>query len=195
LAQHQRRAPQGGDRENVGADAALALNEGSQEPDFSPGPVWAIFDAAAVERGGWAIRHPYIADPPDGWFFQADTIADLVKLVLGNPYQKMPLKYLEETVNRYNAMADAGADEDFEKPALHRIDTPPFYAAIIPLAVNDSYGGLRINGKAQVLDLAGNVIPGLFAGGEASGGGRQHGIGRATVHGYIAGTSAANETA
>ena len=54
-------------------------------------------------------------------------------------------------------------------------------------------GGLRINGKAQVLDTQGAVIPGLYAGGEASGGGTQHGIGRASVHGYIAGTNAAQE--
>jgi len=99
----------------------------------------------------------------------------------------------EETVARYNALADKGADEDFEKPVLHRIDTPPFYAAFAPIRVNDSYGGLRINGKAQVLDTHGNVIPGLYSGGEASGGGAQHGIGRASVHGYIAGTNAAQE--
>ncbi len=84
-------------------------------------------------------------------------------------------------------------DEDFEKPVLHRIETPPFYAAAASIRVLDSYGGLRINGKAQVLDTQGEVIPGLYAGGEASGGGSQHGIGRASVHGYIAGTYAAQE--
>jgi hypothetical protein len=177
------------------SDAALAINEGSQPPDYSSGPVWAIFDAASVQRGGWPVRHPYIADPPDGFFFKSDTLAELANLVMDNPYQKMPLEYLEETVARYNEFADKGVDEDFEKPVLHRIDTPPFYAAIVPVALNDSYGGLRINGKAQVVDLQGEVIPGLYAGGEASGGGRQHGIGRATVHGYIAGTNAVDEPA
>ena len=34
---------------------------------------------------------------------------------------------------------------------------------------------------------------GLYAGGESSGGGNQHGLGRALVHGYIAGTNAARE--
>jgi predicted oxidoreductase len=105
----------------------------------------------------------------------------------------MPLKHLEATVARYNALAEKGKDEDFEKPVLHRIDTPPFYAAAAGIRMNDSYGGLRINGKAQVLDTQGQVIPGLYSGGEASGGGAQHGIGRATVHGYIAGTNAAQE--
>ncbi|RDJ93991.1 FAD-binding protein, partial [Lacticaseibacillus rhamnosus] len=62
-----------------------------------------------------------------------------------------------------------------------------------PIRVLDSSGGLRINGKAQVRDTRGEVIAGLYAGGEASGGGAQHGIGRASGHGYIAGTNAAPE--
>jgi hypothetical protein len=180
-------------KRSAAVDAALAMNEGSRAPDYASGPVWAIFDAAAVTRTGWKIRYPYIADPPDGWFHKADTLAELAKKVMGNPYQKMPLKHLEETVARYNALADQGKDEDFEKPVLHRIDTPPFYAAAASIRVLDSYGGLRINGKAQVLDTKGEIIRGLYAGGEASGGGWQHGIGRASVHGYIAGTNAAQE--
>jgi hypothetical protein len=180
-------------KRSAAADAALAMNEGSQAPDYASGPVWAVFDSAAVQRGGWKIRYPYIADPPDGYFHKADTLAELAEKVTEHPHQKMPLKYLEETVAKYNAFAEKGIDEDFEKPVMHRIDTPPFYAAWASIRVLDSYGGLRINGKAQVLDTRGEVIPGLYAGGEASGGGSQHGIGRATVHGYIAGTNAAQE--
>ena len=180
-------------KRSAAADAALAMNEGSRAPDYTSGPVWAIFDSAALQRGGWKVRYPYIADPPDGYFHKADTVAELAKKVMGHPYQKMPLKYLEETVARYNGFADKGVDEDFEKPVLHRIDTPPFYAASASIRVLDSYGGLRINGKAQVLDTKGEIIPGLYAGGEASGGGWQHGIGRASVHGYIAATNAAQE--
>jgi hypothetical protein len=180
-------------KRSAAIDAALAMNEGSRAPDFASGPIWAIFDSAAAQRGGWKIRYPYIADPPDGYFHRADTLAELAKKVMGHPYQRMPLKYLEETVARYNALADKGMDEDFEKPVLHRIDTPPFYAAAASIRVLDSYGGLRINGKAQVLDTQGEVIRGLYAGGEASGGGWQHGIGRASVHGYVAGTNAAQE--
>jgi hypothetical protein len=180
-------------KRSAAIDAALAMNEGSQAPDFASGPIWAIFDSAAAQRGGWKIRYPYIADPPDGYFHKADTLAELAKMVIGHPYQKMPLKYLEETVARYNTLAEKGVDEDFEKPVLHRIDTPPFYAAAASIRVLDSYGGLRINGKAQVLDTRGEVVRGLYAGGEASGGGWQHGIGRASVHGYIAGTNTAQE--
>jgi predicted oxidoreductase len=54
---------------------------------------------------------------------------------------------------------------------------------------------LRINGRSQVLDTQGEVIPGLYSGGEASGGGNQHGLGRALVQGYIAGGQIGRERA
>ncbi|HSV23493.1 MAG TPA: FAD-dependent oxidoreductase, partial [Xanthobacteraceae bacterium] len=93
-------------KRSAASDAALAMNEGSRAPDYASGPVWAIFDSAAAARGGWQLRYPYVADPPDGYFHKADTLAELAKKVTGHPYQKMPLKHLEETVARYNAFAD-----------------------------------------------------------------------------------------
>ena len=173
-------------------DAALAINEGSEPPDYLPGPLWAIFDQAAVERGGWNLEHPFVAD--NGYFFQADTIEELADMVMANPYSRVPMRYLRETVDRWNSFVDAGEDEDFERQAgMHRIDTPPFYAAFLPIIWHDSYGGLRIDGETRVIDMEGRPIPGLFAGGEASGGGTQHGLGRCLVHGYIAGRQAALE--
>ena len=58
-------------------------------------------------------------------------------------------------------------------------------------------GGVEINEKAQVLDVNGNVIPGLYAAGEVTGG--IHGSNRLggnaladiTVFGRIAGENAA----
>ena len=44
----------------------------------------------------------------------------------------------------------------------------------------------------QVLDLHGELIPGLFCCGESSGGMRIHGLGRVMTSGYIAGRSAAS---
>jgi predicted oxidoreductase len=52
---------------------------------------------------------------------------------------------------------------------------------------------LRVNGKHQVVDMRGEVIPGLYAGGEAVGGFQKHGLGKGHVHGFIAGTNAAAE--
>jgi succinate dehydrogenase/fumarate reductase flavoprotein subunit len=52
---------------------------------------------------------------------------------------------------------------------------------------------LRVNGQQQVVDMRGEVIPGLYAGGEAVGGFNKHGLGKSHVHGFIAGTNAAQE--
>ena len=178
-----------------GLDAALALNEGSKSPNYYSGPLWAIFDQEAVERTGWELRYPYVSD--NGYFFKADTIEDLAaKIAAGHEFQRVPLKYLAETVATWNGYVDAGADPEFERDAdapMNRIETPPFYALSIMVIWHDSYGGLRVNGRQQVLDMEGQVIPGLYAGGEAVGGFNKHGLGKGHVHGYIAGTHAVEE--
>ena len=174
-------------------DAALAMNEGSQAPNFYSGPLWAIFDSATIERDGWDIKPPFTAD--NGYFFSADTIDELAKKIYArHEFQRVPLKHLKDTIRQWNTYVDEGNDPDFGRgkdAPMHKIGKPPFYAAAICPVWHDSYGGLRINGKAQVLDTQGAGIPGLFSGGEASGGGNQHGLGRALVHGFIAGTSIA----
>ena len=178
-----------------GLDAALAMNEGSEPPDYYSGPLWAIFDQAAVERTGWELRFPYVAD--NGYFFRADTVEELAeRIAAGHEFQRVPLRYLADTVAAWNRAVDAGADPDFERHAdapMYPVATPPFYALSIMVIWHDSYGGLRVNGRQQVVDMQGEVIPGLYAGGEAVGGFNKHGLGKGHVHGYIAGTHAAEE--
>ena len=174
-------------------DAALAPNEGSQPPDFGAGPIWAIFDAGAVRREKWNVSPPE-TDPL--FFFSADTLTDLATRLRKNPYQKIdvPAGSLEATVARYNAIVDFGYDPDFERSnPTHKIQTPPYYAAWATPVVHDTYAGLRINMKCQVMDFHGQVIPGLYCGGESAGGCSQHGQGRAITQGYIAGKEAASE--
>jgi len=177
--------------------AALAMNEGSKAPDYFSGPIWAIFDRAAVVRDKWNIDPPFTS-PTNGYFFSADTIEELAaKIQKGHEFQRVPLTYLKETVAKWNSYVDKGSDPEFARGTdapMHKIETPPFYAATLYAVWHDSYGGLRINGKAQVIDMQGEPIPGLYAGGESSGGGNQHGLGRALVHGYIAGSNAARES-
>jgi hypothetical protein len=181
---------------NAGVHAATAINEGSQAPDFFSGPIWAIFDQGALDRDGWNIDPPFTS-PDNGLFFFADTIEELAwKIRAGCEWQRVELTHLVDTVNKWNSYVDAGMDPDFERgpdAPMFKIETPRFFAASFFPVWHDSYGGLHINGKAQVVDLDGQVIPGLYAGGEASGGGNQHGLGRAIVHGYIAGTHAVQE--
>jgi hypothetical protein len=174
-------------------DAALAMNEGSQAPDFAAGPTWAIFDAGAVEREEWDVEPPN-TDPL--FFFSADTLEELAAKLTENPYQKveMPGANLVETVARYNLMVDVGVDVDFGKPApKFKIETGPFYAAWSTPCIHDTYAGLRINMKCQVMDMHGQVIPGLYCGGESAGGCSQHGLARCVTQGYIAGAEAAAE--
>lgn len=171
--------------------AALAMNEYSEPPDYCAGPVWAIFDADAVEREGWKTAPPYV--DPDGYFFSANTLEELAAAIK-NEYQAKPMKgeTLRATVERYNSMVERGEDIDFGKPRpKYKIQTPPFYAAWATPVVHDTRAGLRINARCQVIDMNGRVIPGLYCAGESAGGFNQHGMGRCATQGYIAGADAA----
>lgn len=173
--------------------AALAMNEYSEPPDYCAGPIWAIFDADAVEREGWKVVPPYV--DPDGYFFTGNTLAELAEAIK-NEYQGKPMKgaTLRATVERYNSMVDRGEDIDFGKPApKYKIQKPPFYAAWATPVVHDTRAGLRINAQCQVIDLKGRVIPGLYCAGESAGGFNQHGMGRCVTQGYISGIHAAAE--
>ena len=174
-------------------NAAVAMNEYSEPPDYSAGPLWAIFDADAIKREGWKVTPPYV--DPDGYFFSANTLEELAAAIK-NEYQAKPMKgeILQATVDKYNSFVEAGKDSDFGKPSpKYKIQTPPFYAAWATPNVHDTRSGLRINDKCQVMDMNGQVIPGLYCGGESAGGFNQHGLGRCTTQGYIAGKNAAAE--
>ncbi len=176
-------------------DAALAMNEGSTAPDFGAGPQWAIFDSEAVKREKWVIDGE--TTHPD-FFFSAPTLAELAAKIEACPFTKvkMPAANLEATVAEYNKAVDLGVDEAFGKPKpLYKIEAGPFYAAWATITVHDTYAGLRINMKAQVMDLEGQVIPGLYCGGESAAGCSQHGLARCFAQGYIAGGEAAKEPA
>ena len=174
-------------------DFFAAALESRGEPDKrnGGGPIWAIFDADALERQGWNPTPPYV--DPNGYFFSADTLAELAAKI-ENPHQPhpMPGDALEATVARFNRFVDAGEDTDFGKPQpLYKVQTAPFYAAWSTPTIHDSYTGLRINTSSQVINHHGEVIEGLYAAGECQGGFNQHGLGRSIVFGKIAGEHAA----
>jgi succinate dehydrogenase/fumarate reductase flavoprotein subunit len=159
------------------------------------GPIWAIFDADAVAREKWTVKPPYVDS--ESYFFSADTIEELAGRI-ANEYQwrPMPAASLRKTVERYNSFVDSGADADHKKPRpQHKIEKPPFYAAWHTPALHDSYTGIRINTSGQVLDLRGEVIPGLYACGDSAGGFGQHGICRAATFGRLGGWHAASQQA
>ena len=164
------------------------------EPVNGGGPIWAIFDADAVTREKWTVAPPYV-DIAAGFFFSGDTIAELAGNIK-NKYQRrpMPANVLEKTVSIYNSYVDGGKDPDFGKPTpKYKVQTPPFYAAWATPVLHDTRAGLRINAKCQVVDFSGNVMPGLYCGGESAGGFSLHGLARCAVQGRIAGKNAAAE--
>jgi succinate dehydrogenase/fumarate reductase flavoprotein subunit len=170
-------------------DAALA---GTGEAENGGGPIWAIFDADAVKREEWTPAPPHV-DIAEKYFFSAGTIAELAVNIV-NKFQRrpMPAGALEETVAKYNSYVDLGKDPDFGKPApKFKIQTPPFYAAWATPTVHDTRAGLRIGAKCEVVDFHGDVIPGLYCGGESAGGFSMHGLARCVVQGRIAGRNAA----
>jgi tricarballylate dehydrogenase len=81
------------------------------------------------------------------------------------------------------------------------IDTPPFEAYQVTCGITFTFGGLRIDGGAAVIDTEGEPIPGLYAAGELVGGifyfnyPGGTGLLSGAVFGRIAGTSAGNAVA
>ncbi|MCC6777908.1 MAG: FAD-dependent oxidoreductase [Hyphomicrobiales bacterium] len=174
--------------------AAMAWN-GDPEKLNGGGPIWAIFDADAAAREKWLPKPPHV--DLDGWFFVADTLAELAGKI-ENPYQRRPIsgRALEETIARYNSFVTAGKDADFDKPKpMYKIQTPPFYAAWSTPILHDALTGLRTNRNAEVVDTRGRVIDGLYCVGEAQGGFSQHGLARCLVFGRVAGRHAAQRPA
>jgi flavocytochrome c len=126
-----------------------------------------------------------------GRAFGADTIEELAGKI------GVPPANLKAAVAEFNAGVDAGKDKWGRTLFKIKIDTPPYYAGARIPTVHHTMGGIQINKDAQVINKSGQVIPGLYAAGEVTGG--IHGYNRvggnalADIHvfGRIAGTNAA----
>ena len=158
-------------------------------------PTYSIFsDAMVLKMGG--SNEEIEAGLAKGRFIKADTIAELAKK-LG-----LPVEATVETINKHNQYLADGKDPDFGKP-ITKVMIPmvkgPFYGIAQWPAVHHTMGGIRINPKAQVVDVFGAVIPRFYAAGEITGG--VHGSNRlgsnaipdCVVFGRTAGTNAAKE--
>ncbi len=117
---------------------------------------------------------------------------------------------LQKTVREFNASVQAGAfdptrldgkrTQGIEPPKSNwalPLDTPPYLGYAVTCGITFTYGGLRIDRKAQVLDDRGEQIVGLYAAGELVGGLFHHnyaggtGLMAGAVFGRVAGASAA----
>jgi len=168
-------------------DACMQPNSASVPPDWSAGPVWAIFDSAAVTRQNWNLAN---TDPE--FFYSGSTIAELVAQINTHQYQITPMTAaaLSATISRYNSFVGT-TDTDFGKPSpQYAINAPPYYAAFSCPTIHDWLTGINIDSGAHVLDLDGAIIPGLYAAGEDVGGMLMHGLAKCAVFGMIGGYNA-----
>lgn len=108
----------------------------------------------------------------------------------------IPVKPFLEQVAQWNSMVKNKKDTQFKRALDLAIvlDHPPFYACRVWPKVHYCMGGVGITAKAQVHDVMGKIIPGLFACGEVTGG--THGASRlggcAIADGLVMGRVAAD---
>ena len=128
----------------------------------------------------------------EGRAFKADTLEELAKLI------GVDAKNLQASVDGFNKAVKGEEQDPFGRTLFKDpIDTPPYYAALRVPTAHHTMGGIKINKEAQVIDTKGNVIKGLYAAGEVTGG--IHGANRLggnaladiLVFGRIAGKNAA----
>lgn len=124
---------------------------------------------ALVDKDGRNACGVKVADIlKSGKSYKADTLEELAQKAGING------KNLVETVKRWNEFCKKGTGDEMGRPTCmddHRLDEGgPYYATLMTPSVHHTMGGVTINKKAQVLNEAGNVIPGLYAAGEVTGG-------------------------
>ena len=185
----------------AGFDKAILADVLDQEPTT----YWAIFDESS--RGTFSMRgREWINNPTEGHTVldhpeatvTAESLEQLASLT------GLPLESLLASVERFNALIDAGVDEDFGRfshtdDAPPKIAQPPFFAIQFFPMPRKSMGGVAVDMQARALNGSGDVVPGLYAAGELTGSvgiNGTHGmdgmfLGPALVTGRIAGRTIA----
>ena len=202
------------------------VNEACNYNDL--GRSFFTFDASAYEYPNlpaWLIMHrPYLdlypvltrfpGDPIPGWMVQADSLRELAAKIDVDP------DGLEATVADFNANVAQGADPEFNRgtslydrywgdrsregalATLGPLDQGPFFACRVYAGALGTKGGPKINEHAEVLNLRGGAIPGLYAAGNVTANvmgrcypGAGGTIGPAIVFGHIAGREAGRRLA
>ncbi len=157
------------------------------------GVSYMFWDESAMSDSGLAITHEaeYNGLILRKQLIKADTIEEAAA------FFDIDAAELKKTVENYNQYAKDGKDLEFNKRGeLVPFGEGPYYIMVSKPAVHHTMGGVKINTEAQVVDIDGNVIDGLFAAGEVTG--DIHGTNRLgsdaiadiTVFGRIAGQNA-----
>jgi succinate dehydrogenase/fumarate reductase flavoprotein subunit len=175
-------------------------------------PAHVVFDHGYLERYGVLAHRAGQATP--GYLIEASTLEELAEKI------GVPASELQATVSRFNEYAVKGEDPDFGRgesaydkywgdddcpwpnPSLGPLLTGPFYAMEVVNGAFGSNGGVATDGRARVLDVDGNAIPGLFAAGNTTENAYAAGypgagatLGPIMTMGYLAGRTIAGQPA
>ncbi|CVH78427.1 FAD-binding protein [Rubneribacter badeniensis] len=148
---------------------------------------WQVFDETMFEGMEDAVEE----FKGKGWLFEGSSPEELAKACGIDP------QGLADTIERYNGFFERGVDEDFNRDLAGTIpfSGARFFALTTNSCILATVGGLMVDGSCRVLDTGDQVIEGLYAVGNASGGffaGNypRHipgtSIGRAVTFGYVA---------
>ena len=178
-----------GDRRDVCANAAVNSGFISTYALFTEPVVNAFVKPEELEAG-----------VQSGRVLKGDTLEDLAEKInafaIKGQYPSVTAENLKATIEKHNGYIDSGADPDFGKvmaATMVKMEEGPYYAIPQYPSVHHTMGGLVIDTNTSVKDIYGQVIPGLFAAGEVTGG--VHGTNRlgsnadadACAFGYISG--------
>ena len=149
------------------SDAALKQPKGASYIVFDSN----ILNAAMKEPQGRELFEMIPKGKIPSYVFAGNTLEEAASKAGIDP------KALTATVNKYNRDVDKGADSEFGRKSLAsgigklvKVEKGPFYIFPSSSVLFGTYCGIRINPKAQVVDVFDKVIPGLYAAGETTGG-------------------------
>jgi fumarate reductase flavoprotein subunit len=94
--------------------------------------------------------------------FVAETLEELARQAGIDPAS------LQETVAEYNRYCKKGYDDQYAKDPkyLRPVKKPRFYGLRVFNTAYGTSGGIKVNGKTEVLTKEGEIIPGLYAAGD-----------------------------
>ena len=170
--------------DEVGTRDVVSAAEIAQPDSFS----WLVVDQKMVDAS--SVIQGYITR---GLMLQGDTYESLAN-ELG-----IPADAFAATMEKWNGYVADKNDPDFGRTSFAQpLDTAPYYAVKVTAGIHHTMGGLKIDSQTHVLNKEGQIIPGLFAAGEVTGG--VHGGNRLggnavadfVVFGRIAGQEAAD---
>ena len=192
--------------EGLRGDGAILINEEGQRFIDEVGTRDVVSAAEIAQTGSysWLVVDQAMADASSviqGYIKKGYTVTGTTYEELGKA-MGVDAAAFAETMEKWNGYVEAKNDPDFGRTSFaNPLNTAPYYAVKVTAGVHHTMGGLKINANTEVLNEKGEVIPGLFAAGEVTGG--VHGANRLggnavadfTVFGRIAGAAASDYAA